>query len=48
MAEVLAVKNAVPLPRDMDVAHAKNSQHIAHDSDAISADAIVCGIPHRS
>ena len=25
MAEVLAVKNGVPLPRDMDVAHAKNS-----------------------
>jgi xanthine dehydrogenase accessory factor len=48
MAEVLAVKNAVLLPRDMDVAHAKNSQHIAHDSDAISTDAIVCGIPHRS
>jgi xanthine dehydrogenase accessory factor len=26
MAEVLAVKNAVPLPRDLDVAHAKNTQ----------------------
>jgi xanthine dehydrogenase accessory factor len=26
MAEVLAVKNAVPLPRDLDVAFAKNSQ----------------------
>jgi xanthine dehydrogenase accessory factor len=26
MAEVLAVKNNVPLPRDMDVAHAKNAQ----------------------
>ncbi len=26
MAEVLAVKNGVPLPRDMDVANAKNSQ----------------------
>jgi xanthine dehydrogenase accessory factor len=25
MAEVLAVKNGVPLPRDMDVAHAKNA-----------------------
>jgi xanthine dehydrogenase accessory factor len=25
MAEVLAVKNGVPLPRDMDVAHAKNT-----------------------
>ena len=48
MAEVLAVKNAVPLPRDMDVAHAKNSQHIAHDSDAVISGEIVCGIPHRS
>ncbi len=48
MAEVLAVKNAVPLPRDMDVAHAKNSQQIAHDSDAITSDEIVCGIPNRS
>ena len=26
MAEVLAVKNGVPLPRDMDVAHVKDSQ----------------------
>lgn len=26
MAEVLAVKNEVPLPRDMDVAHAKSTQ----------------------
>ena len=25
MAEVLAVKNGVPLPRDMDVANAKNA-----------------------
>ena len=48
MAEVLAVKNAVPLPRDMDVAHAKNSQQIAHDSDAITSDEIVCGITNRS
>jgi len=48
MAEVLAVKNAVPLPRDMDVAHAKNSQQIAHDSDAVISGEIVCGIPHRS
>ena len=48
MAEVLAVKNAVPLPRDMDVAHAKNSQNIAHDSDAITSDEIMCGIPNRS
>jgi xanthine dehydrogenase accessory factor len=28
MAEVLAVKNNVPLPRDMDVAHAKNAQQM--------------------
>jgi len=48
MAEVLAVKNAVPLPRDMDVAHAKNSQHIAHDSDANNVGDLVCGIPDRS
>ena len=48
MAEVLAVKNAVPLPRDMDVAHAKNSQHIAHDSVDVTTDEIVCGIPNRS
>ena len=48
MAELLAVKNAVPLPRNMDVAHAKNSQHIAHDSDSITASEIVCGIPNRT
>ena len=48
MAEVLAVKNAVPLPRDMDVAHAKNSQHVAYDSDSITASEIVCGIPNRT
>jgi xanthine dehydrogenase accessory factor len=38
MAEVLAVKNGVPLPRDMDVAHAKN----AHDGPAIDPSAPVC------
>jgi len=48
MAEVLAVKNAVPLPRDMDVAHAKNSQHIAHDNANGSVSDIVCGIPRRA
>jgi xanthine dehydrogenase accessory factor len=48
MAEVLAVKNTVPLPRDMDVAHAKNSQQIAHDSDALASGEIVCGIPNRT
>ena len=48
MAEVLAVKNAVPLPRDMDVAHAKNSQHIAHDNANGSVSDIVCGIAKRA
>jgi xanthine dehydrogenase accessory factor len=48
MAEVLAVKNAVPLPRDMDVAHAKNSQHIAHDNADGSISDIVCGIAKRA
>jgi xanthine dehydrogenase accessory factor len=32
MAEVLAVKNGVPLPRDLDVAHAKNEREINHDT----------------
>ena len=31
MAEVLAVKNKVPLPRDMEVAFAKNNQQIVHN-----------------
>jgi xanthine dehydrogenase accessory factor len=31
MAEVLAVKNNIPLPRDMDVAHAKNAQQTPHN-----------------
>jgi xanthine dehydrogenase accessory factor len=40
MAEVLAVKNGVPLPRDMDVAFAKNTQDIAHNDPGL----LVCGI----
>jgi xanthine dehydrogenase accessory factor len=40
MAEVLAVKNGVPLPRDMDVAFAKNTQEIAHNDPGV----LVCGI----
>ena len=40
MAEVLAVKNNVPLPRDMDVAHAKNTQEVAHNDPGV----LVCGI----
>jgi xanthine dehydrogenase accessory factor len=41
MAEVLAVKNHVPLPRDMDVAHAKNAQQTPHNA----PDAATCFIP---
>ena len=40
MAEVLAVKNGVPLPRDMDVAHMKNTQNIAHNDPGVLA----CGV----
>ena len=40
MAEVLAVKNGVPLPRDMDVAHMKNTQNVAHNDPGV----LVCGI----
>jgi xanthine dehydrogenase accessory factor len=37
MAEVLAVKNGIPLPRDMGVAHAKNAQQLPpNDPDAPS------------
>ncbi len=40
MSEVLAVKNAVPLPRDLQVAHAKNQL-----SGTLMADGPVCGRP---
>jgi xanthine dehydrogenase accessory factor len=39
MAEVLAVKNGVVLPRDMEVAQAKNERAIAGNAE----DALVCG-----
>ena len=41
MAEVLAVKNGVPLPRDMEVAWAKNDLEVAHNAPAPQ----VCGAP---
>jgi xanthine dehydrogenase accessory factor len=48
MAEVLAVKNSVTLPRDMEVAAAKNAHAIAHnlagDTRAAAVDAPVCGV----
>lgn len=45
MAEILAVKNGVALPRDMEVAQAKNLR-AAPASEA--ADDLVCGVPRQS
>ena len=44
MAEILAVKNGVALPRDMDVAHAKNDRAIS----ANDPGDLVCGVPRRA
>lgn len=41
MAEVLAVKNGVVLPRDMDVAQAKNELAVQHNDPGV----LVCGVP---
>jgi len=41
MAEILAVKNGVALPRDMDVAHAKNELAVSHNDPGL----LVCGVP---
>ena len=41
MAEVLAVKNGVTLPRDMEVAQAKNDRELAHNDPG----PLVCGVP---
>ncbi len=41
MAEILAVKNGVALPRDMEVAHAKNDRDLAHNDPG----PLVCGAP---
>ena len=40
MAEVLAVKNGVALPRDMEVAQAKNERAVTHNE----ASDLVCGV----
>jgi xanthine dehydrogenase accessory factor len=40
MAEILAVKNGVTLPRDMEVAQAKNHRELAHNDPG----ALVCGV----
>ena len=46
MAEILAVKNGVPLPRDMEVATAKNDLELpAHDAGSSSTPStLVCGL----
>jgi xanthine dehydrogenase accessory factor len=41
MAEILAVKNGVTLPRDMEVAHAKNDLDLVHNDPG----ALVSGVP---
>lgn len=40
MAEILAVKNGVTLPRDMEVAQAKNDRELAHNDPGV----LVCGV----
>ena len=40
MAEILAVKNGVALPRDMEVAQAKNEREVAHNDPGL----LVCGV----
>ncbi|HQS22663.1 MULTISPECIES: XdhC family protein [unclassified Acidovorax] len=40
MAEILAVKNGVTLPRDMEVAQAKNDRELAHNEPGV----LVCGV----
>ena len=44
MAEVLAVKNNVRLPREMDVAQAKEVQGVIHDDPG----AVVCGVAQQA
>jgi xanthine dehydrogenase accessory factor len=41
MAEILAVKNGVALPREMDVAYAKNDLTISANDPGL----LVCGVP---
>ena len=43
MAEILAVKNGVTLPRDMDVAQAKNDRAVLPNEPGV----LVCGVPRR-
>ena len=43
MAEILAVKNGVTLPRDMGVAQAKNERDVPANDPGV----LVCGVPGR-
>jgi len=43
MAEILAVKNGVALPRDVDVSHAKNERAVPENESA-AVDLLVCGV----
>ncbi|WP_028601165.1 XdhC family protein [Ottowia thiooxydans] len=45
MSEVLAVKNGVTLPRDLDVAHVKNAQNMQNAELAQAGDQAACFIP---
>lgn len=44
MAEILAVKNGVVLPRDMEVAQAKNEREIKENDPGL----LVCGVPRSA
>ena len=44
MAEVLAVKNGVALPRDLQVAQAKNDRAVEHNDPGV----LVCGVPRAA
>ncbi len=48
MAEILAVKNGVKLPRDMDVAWAKNDQAIPANDPGGDGSNLVCAVPRRA
>jgi xanthine dehydrogenase accessory factor len=44
MAEILAVKNGVTLPRELEVAHAKDQQALPHNDPGV----LVCAAPQRN
>ena len=44
MAEILAVKNGVTLPRDMAVAQAKNERELGHNDPGEHPGTPVCGV----